>query len=103
MSFVVSCRLANVGCAGFDSLVQLSMVVVCYWLSDVGCQVLTVDCRVSMLVVVVYSWSRDVGCRVPVGDYRMGVGYRSHFQLGMPNSDSCTLKLCINQPINVAA
>jgi hypothetical protein len=52
VSVVVSCRLAIVGCAGFDSMVQLSMVVVCYWLSDVGCQVLAVDCRVSLMVVV---------------------------------------------------
>ncbi len=53
---VFNCRLMGVGWCRL----YLSVVVGCCWLSGVGCQVLTVDFRVSLLVVVVGSWLSGV-------------------------------------------
>ena len=53
----------------------LSVLVVCFWLSGVGCRVLTVDCRVSLSVIVVGSWLSGVCCRV------LAVGCRSRLLL----------------------
>jgi hypothetical protein len=46
--------------------IGLTVVVVCCYLSGVGCRVLTGDCRVSLTVVVVDAW-----CRL----FIVGVGY----------------------------
>jgi hypothetical protein len=68
----------------------------CQRLSGVHCQVLTFDCR--GVYVGGCSLFLVGGCRLSgagIIDYSMGVGYRSFFLLGMPNSDICTLNLCL--------
>ncbi len=48
----------------------LLVVVLCCWLSGVGCQALIVDCRLSLSVIVVGSLLSGIGGRVLVVDCR---------------------------------
>ncbi len=79
---VFNCLLSGVG-SGCQ--VFLSVLVVCCWLSGVGCRVLTVDFRVSWLVVAVGSWSSGVisgGCLLLL----VCAAYRSYFSFSVPSS-----------------
>ncbi len=78
---------------GVDSRLYLSVAVVCYWLSGVNCQMLTVDCRLYSIC----RWLLFVhGCRVSVaGSWSLivcvGSGFR--FSLLMPTSGHSILTL----------
>ncbi len=70
-------------------------IVSCQFLG-IGCRVLTADWRVSLSLIVVCSWLSGVGCRMSVVGYRVsgvgcwllivGVDCRSLFPLSVPNS-----------------
>ncbi len=88
MLLCVFCSCPVVGCqrsgVGFDCWMKLSVVYICYWLSGVGCRLLTINCQVSVPMVAVASWLSCVSCQVLVVDYRWWLSLT--FLLWVPSS-----------------